>query len=82
MRFLIIFIFLITNSFADEVSNIKNLIINKELKKYEGLTFFNAKNEQLNFVDIDTSAILLFRGFVLISINSLYFEIFSFEAKK
>ena len=59
MRFLIIFIFLITNSFADEVTNIKNLVINKELKKYEGLTFFNAKNEQLNLKEFEGKLIIL-----------------------
>ena len=59
MRFLIIFIFLITNSFADEVTNIKNLVINKELKKYEGLTFFNAKNEQLNLKEFKGNLIIL-----------------------
>ena len=59
MRFLIIFIFLITNSFADEVSNIKNLVINKELKKYEGLTFFNTKNEQLNLKEFKGNLIIL-----------------------
>ena len=51
MRFLIIFIFLLSNSFADETTNIKNLIINKELKKYDGLTFLDAKNKQLNLSD-------------------------------
>ena len=40
MRILIIFIFLISNSVANEITNIKNLVINKELKKYEDLTFF------------------------------------------
>ena len=59
MRFLIIFIFLITNSFADEVTNIKNLVINKELKKYEGLTFFNTKNEQLNLKEFKGNLIIL-----------------------
>ena len=59
MRFLIIFIFLISNSLADEVINIKNLIINKELKKYEGLTFFNAKNEQLNLKEFKGNLIIL-----------------------
>ena len=43
MRFLIIFIFLLTNSFADEVLDIKNLVINKDLKKYDELTFLDAK---------------------------------------
>jgi len=59
MRFLIIFIFLITNSFANELPNIKNLVINKELKKYDGLTFLDAKNEQLNLDYYKGNLILL-----------------------
>ena len=59
MRFLIIFIFLITNSFADDVSNIKNLVINKDLKKHVGLTFLNAKNKQLNMDNFKGNLILL-----------------------
>ena len=48
MRLLIIFIFLLTNSFADEAPNIKNLVINKELKKYDSLTFLDTKNAQFD----------------------------------
>ena len=48
MRFLIIFVLLITNTLANEVADIKNLIINKELKKYSDLTFFDAFNNQLS----------------------------------
>ena len=48
MRFLIIFIFLISNSFANEIKDIKNLVINKELKKYDELTFTDVKNNQFN----------------------------------
>ena len=48
MRFLIIFIFLMSNSFANEDTDIKNLFINKELKKYDDLTFLDDKNKQLN----------------------------------
>ena len=59
MRFLIIFIFLISNSFANEVIDIKNLIINKELKKYDSLTFLDAKNNQLNLKDYKGNLILL-----------------------
>ena len=59
MRILIIFVFLLSNSFADEVTNIKNLIINKELKKYDGLTFLDAKNKQLNLNDYKGNLILL-----------------------
>ena len=59
MRILIIFVFLVSNSFADEITNIKNLIINKELKKYEGLTFFDVKNKQLNLNDFKGNLVLL-----------------------
>ena len=48
MRILIIFIFLLTNSFANEATDIKNLVINKELKKYDSLTFLDAKNTQFD----------------------------------
>ncbi len=59
MRFLIIFIFLLTNSLADEATDIKNLVINKELKKYDGLTFLDAKNEQLNLNEYKGKLIIL-----------------------
>ena len=59
MRLLIIFIFLISNSFANEVSHIKNLIINKDLKKYDNLTFMDAQNNQLNLNDFKGNLILL-----------------------
>tara|TARA_B100001250_G_scaffold302496_1_gene264228 strand:- start:480 stop:989 length:510 start_codon:yes stop_codon:yes gene_type:complete len=59
MRFLIIFIFLISNSFADEVNDIKNLVINKELKKHDGLTFIDAKNREFNLSDYEGKLILL-----------------------
>ena len=59
MRFLIILIFLISNSFADEVSDIKNLIINKDLKKYDSLTILDDQNNQLNLDDYKGNLILL-----------------------
>tara|TARA_A100001011_G_scaffold46600_1_gene44021 strand:+ start:2343 stop:2852 length:510 start_codon:yes stop_codon:yes gene_type:complete len=59
MRLLIIFIFLISNSFANEASDIKNLIINKDLKKYDGLTFLDTQNNQLNLNDFKGNLILL-----------------------
>ena len=48
MRFLIIFIFLISNSLADETIHLKNLIINDKLKKYDAITFLDTKNNELN----------------------------------
>ena len=59
MRFLIIFIFLISNSFADEVTDIKNLVINKKLKKYDSLLFKDAKNNQINLSDFRGKLILM-----------------------
>ncbi len=59
MRFLIIFIFLISNSFANEISDIKNLIINKEYKKYDSLTFLNAKNQKINLNSYKGNLIIL-----------------------
>ena len=59
MRILIIFIFLITNSLASEISNIKNLVINKELKKYEDLTFLDSTKKQINLEDFKGNLILL-----------------------
>ena len=59
MRLLIIFIFLITNSFAEEVFDIKNLIINKEFKKYDNLSFLDDKNNQINLDDLNGNLILL-----------------------
>jgi len=59
MRFLIIFIFLLSNSYANEVADIKNLLINKELKKYDNLTFFDAKNKQINLSDYEGKLIML-----------------------
>ena len=59
MRFLIIFIFLISNSLASETIDIKNLIINKTLKNYDGLTFLDAKNNQHSINDYKGNLILL-----------------------
>ena len=59
MRFLIILIFFISNSYANEIKDIKNLVINKELKKYDELTFLDDKNNQLDLNNYKGSLILL-----------------------
>ena len=59
MRFLIIFIFLIFNSLAAESADLKNLVINKELKKYDGLTFLDAQNNELDLNNYKGNLILL-----------------------
>ena len=59
MRLFIIFIFLLSNSFAAETSDIKNLVINKELKRYDSLTFLDAKNNQLSLNDYTGKLVLM-----------------------
>ena len=59
MRILIIFIILVFNSYgkADEV--IKNLVVHKELKKYDSLTFLDDKDNQLDLSEFQGNLILL-----------------------
>ena len=59
MRFLIIFIFMIYYAPANAVTDIKNIFINKELKKYEELTFLDDEKNQVNLRDYDGKLILL-----------------------
>ena len=59
MRFLIIFIFLISNSLTTEAKDIKNLVINKNFKKYADITFLNTKNELVELNDFKGNLVLL-----------------------
>ena len=59
MRFLILFILLMSNSFANEALDLKNLFINKELKKYDSLTFLDDKNKQVNLNDYQGKLVML-----------------------
>ena len=59
MRLLIIFILMLSNSFASDASEIKNLVINKELKNYSDITFLNIKNKELYLNDYKGNLVLL-----------------------
>ena len=59
MRFLIIFIFLISSVFADEDLGIKNIVIHKDLKEYDSLVFLDNKKNQLDLKDFKGKLILL-----------------------
>ena len=59
MRFLVIFIILISNTYANETLNIKNLIINKELKEYTNLIVLDDQNNQINLSDYKGNILLL-----------------------
>ena len=59
MRLLIIFILMLSNSFASEVTDIKNLVINKELKSYSDITFLDIQNKELNLDDYKGNLVIL-----------------------
>ena len=59
MRFLTIFIFLMLSSFSLEASEIKNLIIYEEPKKYNNLSFLDDKNNELKLNSFKGNVILL-----------------------
>ncbi|MBD1164230.1 TlpA family protein disulfide reductase [Pelagibacterales bacterium SAG-MED13] len=59
MRILILFIFLLTNSYADGISGLKNIVVNKELKKYDSLVFLDEKNKELSLKNYRGNLILL-----------------------
>ena len=59
MRILIIFIFLLSNSFATEISDLKNIVINDQPKKYDSLTFLDAENNQLDLENYKGNLVLL-----------------------
>ena len=59
MRILIILIFLLSNSFADETTDFKNLIIKKDQKKYEDLSFLDSDKKQVNLDNYRGKLVLL-----------------------
>ena len=59
MRLLIIFILMLSNSVASEVTDIKNLVVNKELKSYSDITFLDIKNKELNLKDYKGNLVIL-----------------------
>ena len=59
MRFLILFTFLITNVFAGDVSDIKNIVIHKEPKTYDNVIFLDKKDRIINIKNFEGSLIIL-----------------------
>ena len=59
MRFLIIFIFLLFNCFASNAMEIKNLIIHKEVKKYNSISILDTNNKQIDLNEFKGNLILL-----------------------
>ena len=59
MRFLILFIFLVNNAFADEVLKIKNIIIHNDPKTYDNVIFLDNYDQKINLKKFKGNLILL-----------------------
>ncbi len=59
MRFLIIFLFLISNTLANEAFNIKNIIIHKNLKTHNNITFLDINKKIIKLNDYKGNLILI-----------------------
>ena len=59
MRFLILFTFLITNSIANELPDLKNLVVHKIPKIYDNVIFLDDTDEEINLQKLDSQLIIL-----------------------
>ena len=59
MRFLILFIFFITNVMANELPEIKNIIIHKYPKTYNNVIFLDKNGQKINIKDFNENLIIL-----------------------
>jgi len=59
MRILILFIFLITNALANELPNLKNLVVHKIPKIYDNVIFLDDKDAEINIQNLDSKLIIL-----------------------
>ena len=59
MRFLIIFIFLITNVVAEELPVIKNIVIHKIPKTYDNVIFLDKNDQKININEFKGNFLIL-----------------------
>ena len=59
MRILILFVFLITKSFANEMPDLKNLVVHKIPKIYDNVIFLDDKDQEINIQNLDGQLIIL-----------------------
>jgi thiol-disulfide isomerase/thioredoxin len=59
MRFLILFIFLITAVSANDLPQIKNIVIHKEPKTYDNVIFLDKKDQKINLKDFNGHFVVL-----------------------
>ena len=59
MRFLIIFIFLITNVSANDLSSFKNIVIHKVPKTYDNIIFLDKNDQKINMSEFKGKLLIL-----------------------
>ena len=59
MRFLILFTFLVSNTLADDLPKIKNMVIHKDLKTYDNVIFLDQKDQKISIKDFKGKLVLL-----------------------
>ena len=59
MRILILFTFLITNAFGNELPDLKNLVVHKIPKIYDNIIFLDDAKEEINIQNLDSKLIIL-----------------------
>ena len=59
MRILILFIFLITNAYASELPDLKNLVVHKIPKTYDNVIFLDDADKEINIQNLDSQLIIL-----------------------
>ena len=59
MRILILFIFLISNVLADDLPEIKNIVIHKDPKTYDNVIFLDRKDKKINIKNFAGNLLIL-----------------------
>ena len=59
MRFLIIYFFLVTNILAEELPNIKNIVIHKVPKTHDNVIILNKKDKKININEYKGNLLIL-----------------------
>ena len=59
MRILILFTFLVTNAIANELPDLKNLVVHKIPKIYDNVIFLDDTDEEINIQNLDSKLIIL-----------------------
>ena len=59
MRILILFIFLTTNTFANELPDFKNLVVHKIPKTYDNIIFLDDENKEINIQSLESQLSVL-----------------------